>query len=100
MVNLRAVTQHWHGTSASVSITTSFSVELSLPCILETPMNACSTYDPAELIIDYANQPSPLLTSFLPGNDSDDEQSWPMEKYARGGLARLPLPSPRRALRR
>jgi hypothetical protein len=38
-------------------------------------MSVQSVYDPVELIIDYANQPSPSLSSFLPEYDSDDEES-------------------------
>ena len=49
-------------------------------------MSAYSTYDPVELISDYATQPSPLLSSFLPEYDSDDDddgdddESWPTEE--------------------
>ena len=70
-------------TSAS---TTNIGTELSPPRIPESPMSAYSTYDPVELISDYATQPSPLLTSFLPEYDSDDDddgdddESWPTEE--------------------
>ena len=51
-------------------------------------MSAYSAYDPVELIIDYATQPSPLLSSFLPEYDSDDDnddddESWPTEEKLR-----------------
>jgi hypothetical protein len=71
------------GTSASASTSTSIGAELSPPCIPETLMSAYSAYDPVELIIGYANQPSPLLSSFLPEYDSDDEESWPTEEKLR-----------------
>jgi hypothetical protein len=67
---------------------TSIGAELSPPRIPETPMSAYSAYDPVELIIDYATQPSPLLSSFLPEYDSDgdkddDDESWPTEEKLR-----------------
>jgi hypothetical protein len=71
------------GTSASAGTSTSVGAELSPPRIPETPMSTYSAYDPVELIIDYANQPSPLLSSFLPEYDSDDEESWPTEEKLR-----------------
>ena len=42
-------------------------------------MSAYSAYDPVELIIDYATQPSPLLSS----NDNDNDESWPTEEKVR-----------------
>ena len=36
-------------------------------------MSSCSAYDPVELISDHNTQPSPLLSSFLPEYDSDDD---------------------------
>ena len=72
--------------STTLASTTSIGAELSPPRIPETPMSVYSAYDPVELISDYATQPSPLLTSFLPEYDSDDEEeddedvSWPMEE--------------------
>ncbi|KAN0134205.1 hypothetical protein V8E53_007977 [Lactarius tabidus] len=71
--------------NTSTSSTSNIGSELSPPRIPETPMSAYSAYDPVELIIDYANQPSPLpsLSSFLPEYDSDDEESWPTEEKLR-----------------
>ena len=58
---------------------TNIGAELSPPRIPETPMSAYSAYDPVELIIDYATQPSPLLSS----NDNDNDESWPTEEKVR-----------------
>ncbi|KAI9444035.1 hypothetical protein H4582DRAFT_2095380 [Lactarius indigo] len=71
--------------------------ELSPPRMPHTPMSAYSEYDPVELIVDYATLPSPQsspssssvspsLSSFLPDDDSDnDDESeyWPNEEKLR-----------------
>ncbi|KAN0134187.1 hypothetical protein V8E53_007959 [Lactarius tabidus] len=62
--------------------TTGIGAELSPPRIRETHMSAYLAYDPVELIIDYATQPAPLLSS-LPEYDSGDEESWPTEEKLR-----------------
>ena len=59
--------------------------KLSPLCIPETPMNTHLAHGPVEPIRDYATQPSPLLSSFLPeyashDNNDDDDESWPMEE--------------------
>src|SRR6266702_2625034 len=63
--------------------------------MLHMPLNAYSEYDPVELIVNYAALPSPqpspsssfvapLLSSFLPEDDSDDEsECWPSEEKLR-----------------
>ena len=66
-------------TDPNSSTSTNIGAELSPPRIPETPMSAYSAYDPVELIIDYATQPSPLP----PSDDNGDNESWPTEEKLR-----------------
>ncbi|KAN0134124.1 hypothetical protein V8E53_008061 [Lactarius tabidus] len=68
------------GVRACAAPAPSIGAEQSPPRTLETPMSAWSAYYPVEPMVDYAPQASPLLTSSLPEYDSDDEESWPIEK--------------------
>ncbi|KAH9047148.1 hypothetical protein EDB84DRAFT_545588 [Lactarius hengduanensis] len=89
------------GLRSSSAATSAGAAELSPPRIPHTPMSAYSQYDPLELIVDYATLPSPqpspsssmspspslspALSSFLPDDGSDDEESeyWPNEEKLR-----------------
>ncbi|KAH9059783.1 hypothetical protein EDB87DRAFT_743490 [Lactarius vividus] len=83
------------GLRSTSTATSAGASELSPPRIPHTPMSAYSQYDPVELIVDYATLPSPQLSpsssmtpslsSFLPDDDSDDNESeyWPSEEKLR-----------------